>query len=231
VDELIKIIILILVFGIPALGKLLSSMREQKRPGMPPMKGPQPPAMPQQQRPPLQQQQPQVQFPQPKSVKDEIEEFLRRAAQKQQQGAPVAGPPRRAPQPAPQAVQQPQIVKAEVVRRKPFGTEISEHAQKFLDDKEFDDRSAKLGSEVTSSEKKMEQHLKQMFGKDINKAASLAGDNAAPAIPLPADYLQDSVPALATAGVGLAAALNNIDSLRQAIVLNEILQRPSYRWE
>jgi hypothetical protein len=230
VDELIKIVILILVFGIPALGKLISSMREQKRPGMPPMQRPPQPAMPQQ-RPPLQQQQPQVQIPQPKSVKDEIEEFLRRAAQKQQHGAPAAGPTRRAPQAAAQTVQQQQVVQAEVVRRKPFGTEVSEHAQKFLDDKEFDERSAKLGSEVTSSEKKMEQHLKQMFGKDINKSASLAGDNAAPAIPLPANYLQDSVPALSVAGVGLAAALNNIDSLRQAIVLNEILQRPMDRWE
>ena len=117
-----------------------------------------------------------------------------------------------------------------VVRERPVGGEVTEHVKKYLDEKEFDQRAAKLGGDVAAADTKIEQHLKQVFGHGISKLAAQGGETAAPPKPQLAGFFQDEMPVLPAAGAGLAAMLNNIDDLRQAIVLNEILQRPIDRW-
>jgi hypothetical protein len=239
---IIKILVIALVVLSSVVGKILTSMRGPQRPAGP-MR---PPVIPPQQ--PRQGQQPQAQAARPKSVKEEIDEFLSRAAQKKQGQATPADPTRRISQPmSPLAqredptrrISQPTAplaqrvgpVEAEVVRERPVGGAVSAHVKKYLDEKEFDQRASKLGGEVAAADTKIEQHLQQVFGHGISKLAAKPGETAAPPTPQTAGIFQDEPAALPAAGLGLAALLNNIDNLRQAIVINEILKRPSDRWK
>ncbi len=222
VAEVIRILVVIVIFVVIMIGKLMSSMRVPQRPPGP-MR---PPVLPPQQ--PRQAQQPQA--PRPKTVKEEIDEFLRRAAMQKQGQAATGEQARRISQPMVPLSQRSEPVEAEVVRQRPVGGEVSEHVKKYLDEKQFDQRAAKLGGDVAAADEKIEQHLKQVFGHGISKLAAQGGETAAPPRPQLTGYFQDESPALPAAGAGLAAMLNNIDDLRQAIVLNEILQRPIDRW-
>ena len=240
IDVVVRVLIPFVVFVIIMIGKLVSAMRVPQRPPGPVR----PPVLPPQQ--PRQAQQPQAQAARPKSVKEEIDEFLSRAAQKKQGPATPADPTRRISQPSSPLAQrvdptrrisQPMAplaqrvgpVEAEVVRERPVGGAVSEHVKKYLDEKEFDQRASKLGGEVAAADTKIEQHLKEVFGHGISKLAAKPGETASPPTPQTAGIFQDQPAALPAAG--LAALLNNIDNLRQAIVLNEILQRPSDRWK
>lgn len=221
--EVVRFLMVILIFLIPAIGKILMSMRAPQRPADPR------PIAPQVQPPPRQQPQMQAQAARPKSVKDEIDEFLRRAAQKKQ---PTSGnPARRVSQTGDPFAQREEPIQAEVVYSRPVGGEVSEHVKKYLDEKEFDQRASKLGGEVAAADTKIERHLKEVFGHGISHLASRPGETAAPPTPTSTGFFEDEVPVLAAAGTGLAVLLNNIDNLRQAIVLNEILQRPIDRWK
>jgi hypothetical protein len=239
-DLIFRILIPFVVFVAIMIGKLMSAMRATQRPPGP-MR---PPIMPPQQ--PRQAQQPQAQATRPKSVKEEIDEFLSRAAKKKQGPATPADPTRRISQPSiplaqrvdsTRRISQPSIplaqrvepLEAEVVRERPVGGAVSAHVKKYLDEKEFDQRASKLGGDVAAADTKIEQHLKEVFGHGISKLAAKPGETASPPTPQTAGIFQDA--ALPAAGAGLVALLNNIDSLRQAIVLNEILQRPSDRWK
>ena len=118
-----------------------------------------------------------------------------------------------------------------MVRERPVGGQLSEHVHKYLDEKEFTQRASSLGGEVAQADNKIEQHLHNVFDHGIGQLAGRAGETAAAPATLRTGFFEDEVPALSTAGIGLAVLLNNIDNLRQAIVLNEILQRPIDRWE
>jgi hypothetical protein len=203
VVEVVRILIVVVVFVVIMIGKLMSAMRVPQRPP-----GPARPFVPPPQQP-RQAQQPQAQAARPKSVKEEIDEFLSRAAQKKQGPATPTDTTRRIPQPMAPPAQRVEPLKAEVVRERPMGGAVSEQLKKFYAEKGFDQRASKPGGEV----------------------AAKPGETAAPRTPRTAGIFQDKPAALPAAGAGLAALLNNIDNLRQAIVLNEILQRPEDRWK
>jgi hypothetical protein len=229
VGDFIQVIVVLLIIIVSVIGKLVAGMREIKKPGVPPVARPQQP-MPQiPQMRPMPQQQPQVQVPRPKSVKDEIEEFLRRAAEKKQPSS--ASPLPRTPRSNAPVVQQAEIVQAEIASDRPVGGEVTEHVKKYLDETQFTQRASKFGGDVAAADKKREDHLKQVFGHGISKLASKPGETSAPPTPPSTGFFQDEVPVLAAAGTGIASLLNNIDNLRQAIVINEILQRPVDRWK
>jgi hypothetical protein len=234
-ETIIKFAVVLLILFGSAIGKIIASMRNPQRPA-----GPQrPPALPP--------RQPQMQAPvaRPKSVKDEIDDFLRRAAQKKQSqtgsGTPARGAfesrqasdasTRRLSQPSVSLSQRQAPVKAEVVRERPVGGAISEQVSKYLDEKAFDQRASRLGGDVAAADTKIEQHLKEKFGHGISELASKTGESAIAPTPKSTGFFEDDVPVMAAAGTGLAVLLNNIDNLRQAIVVNEILQRPSDRWK
>jgi hypothetical protein len=225
VAEVARILIVVVIFVVVMIGKLMSSMRTPQRPPGP-VNRPAPP--PQQPRPAPR---PQAQTARPKSVKDEIDEFLRRAAQKKQSQSASVDPVRRISQPTATLAQRTEPLQAEVVRERPVGGAVNEHVKKYLDEKEFDQRASKLGGDVAAADTKIERHLKEVFGHGISKLAARPGEAAAPPTIKPTDFFQDELPALPAAGAGLAALLNNIENLRQAIVVNEILQRPIDRWK
>jgi hypothetical protein len=220
--EVVRVLIVVVIFVVIMIGKLITALRTQQRPPGPART---PPPRFQQSRPA---QQPQTQVPRSKSVKEEIDDFLRRAAQKKQEQTTGGESMRRAPQSM--TAKRAEPLEAQLIRERPVGGEVSEHVKKFLDETQFDQRASKLGGDVAAADTKIEQHLKQVFGHGISRLADKPGETAAPTKPQLTDFFQDEIPAQSTAGAGLVAMLGNVDNLRQAIVLNEILQRPIDRW-
>jgi hypothetical protein len=174
------------------------------------------------------------------ALQGEIEEFLRRASNRQQPGQqqrprpvpariPSARPttagtpidPRRA-RPAPPAV-----------RAKPAASPpaesadtpeaIAQHVKQFLDMREFDQRTSNLSS-IDEKERQFEQKLQKTFTHEVGhlKRSTLAdgGDAAATAVQPVAPVNPNALAGLLRSGI----------DLKRAIALNEIFQRPEHRW-
>ncbi len=161
---------------------------------------------------------------------NEIEEFMRRAAARPRPQA-NAGSIRRSPQPQlrPQ-VEKP--VQAQVVSTEPVGARIAKDVERDLDTQEFGKRTGQLGSEVTQAVGEIDQHLHQVFDHYVSNLELLPGEAAAaPAAVGPVEVSEQSLLDIpATFATGLTDLLVNPESIRQAVVLNEILHRPEERW-
>lgn len=217
-DTVIEIIVA-LVLVLPALGKLLSKVRggagEAVKPGGIPQPGGDPQPAPQ---------------PARKSLQGEIESFLRRVAdatQEKEKTPPAKRPQQRkaASPSAPKA----KPIKAEKVAPRTTGGEVTEHVRKHLDSSKFQRRSQQMGGDVAQADEKFEQ---RMHGAFDHKLGSLDATPTGPQV-------EPNQPA--TAGVGgqaqaaplpleVAAIFATPESIRQAIIINEILQRPVHRW-
>ncbi|MBN2581066.1 MAG: hypothetical protein JXB10_18935 [Pirellulales bacterium] len=204
-DEILGIAVFI-IFVIGSLLRALSAVKQQgQKPG-----GGQPPP----------------QRPAPRdALSDEIDEFLRRATQRKPRPQQAVRP-RRQPAAIPQqAVEGP--VQAEVVAARPVSGGLDKHLQQFArEKKEFEERAAHLGDEVAQADDKLTAHLKEKFTHKLGKLERRSEEPAAP--PSPAGVL---FPHALPAAAGFAALLSHADSLRQAVVLTEILHRPVERWE
>jgi hypothetical protein len=156
--------------------------------------------------------------PRPTNVEEEISEFLRRAAKGRGQTAPPPSKPREAPVPA------------EVIDDRPVGAAVPEQVRKYLDTQTFERRAAQLGSEVAQADDQVQSRLRSVFDHDVSRLAKRPGEtSAAPTAQVAAAAM--SAPMVAAAATTpFAALLGNIESLRQAIILNEILRRPEERW-
>ena len=170
-------------------------------------------------------------------VADEIADFLRRASQRAQGGAPAAPRPARPAQAGPVAgpvgrrrevraeVVAEKAVRAEVVAEAPLGSEVSKHVAEHLGGQSFARETSQLGTGVVQAEQQLEQHLQQVFERRVSTLAPRdAGRRRRPSR---ANAASDLPP---TAAAGFAALLSNAASVRQAIILHEILTRPEDRW-
>jgi hypothetical protein len=207
----IKLAILILVFVVPAIGQLIAKMKTIKPPG-----GGLPPQQPQR--------------PVPADVVNEIEDFLKKAAQKREANKPrpveaQPAPPRRI-----ERIEQP--VKAEVIADAPVGGKVEEHVKKYLDSEDFDRRESQLGGEVAQADKQIDQRLHQVFDHQVSQLSGKPGETAiAPVAIETAEVAAASYLAIPdTFATGLTDLLADADSVRQAIVLSEIFRRPEERW-
>ena len=176
----------------------------------------------------------------PNPVDQEIGDFLRRAAQ--QRGAQPAGQQGGGPQPqpAPRPQRRPASprrpapaadapVQAEVVGERPVGGAVEKHVRQHLDADEFRRRSEQLGAEVAQADDKVEGRLRQKFDHRVSRLTGRPGEAAAtPAEPSAAAVAPGELPV--TAAAGLAALFATADSIRHAIIINEILRRPEERW-
>ena len=209
--ELVKLVIII-VFGIlVGIGKFYAMVK----------KGQPPAAMGQRPNPP-----PPVNV----NASNEIEEFMRRAATTPRTAA-NAGPVRRPPQPQ---LRQPaeNPVQARVITEEPVGAKIGKQVEQDLDTQEFTKRSTQLGSEVAQADKEIDDHLHQVFDHHVSKLEFVPGEAATPPVVVgPVELTEQSLLDIpATFATGLTDLLADPDSVRQAIVLNEILHRPEERW-
>jgi hypothetical protein len=186
-----------------------------------------------------------------KNVFDEIEQFLARARQQAQQannpqqprpGQPANVPPRPAVtvQTISARPMSSEPVMAEVIepRRNLAGAattqsgqlagrhQVATHVSDYLSTADMNAQVDRLGDAVEIADDVMEAHLKQVFD---HRVGTLSQDSAQPAT-APAGIDSQKKAIRRAAPVGVAAMLANTGSIRQAIIANEILQRPSDRW-
>lgn len=237
--DLVPILIVLAFVLIPAIGQLLTKLLEApKEPAKPGRAGPGAgPAGPRRPR---------------DAVEDEIGEFLRRAAERraEQAGRPAQPPQRPRPPEAPprRLVEAPQPiappaaaplpgdrarapVEVEVVEEVRLGEGVRRHVQQYLSTEQIAERTARLGAEVGQTDERLQSHLHEKFDHQVGRLGRLPADLSVPADEGAGDSVFASGEAMpATAAAGFAALLADADSLRQAVVLNEILQRPAERW-
>ena len=84
-----------------------------------------------------------------------------------------------------------------------------------------------MGGEVAQADAQISQHMQQVFSHDVGKLSKKPGEAA-----LPPEAALEAVATVSTLlpPPNFALLLGNIDAVRQAIILNEILQRPEERW-
>lgn len=207
-----RLVIVLLLVVLPLILQIIAKIRgldNAPPPGGPPRPQPRPPQTP---------------------LEDEISEFLRRASEGRR--PPGSGPPSRsasvaatmrsAPAPARRPTAPP--VAAEVVPP-PVGGDISRHVQKFLDSGEFQRRSSEMGEGVVASDKAMDQRS-SAFDRPMGQLGEPGGTrDAGGAGP------QVTAEAVSPMVADLVSALCRPDTVRQAIIINEILRRPEDRWE
>jgi hypothetical protein len=156
------------------------------------------------------------------AVQSQIDEFLRRAAQRQetQRGGQAAkGNPPGA------------VVTPEVVEDEPVGGRVVRQVKQYLDTSDFQRRSAQLGEEVVQADEQFDQHMQQAFSGEVGKLAHRLGTTAAAADQSPEEDAESSesgrptLDALALPGEGLASLLGDGNEIVRAIIMSEILQR------
>jgi hypothetical protein len=172
-------------------------------------------------------------------VRAEIERFLREAAGRRggagPQQAPRVGPPPAAPQrPAPGAWPQRPAetpVLLEPIETVPEPASVAEHVRRQVPGQQFGGLSSDVGQRLARTDKVVEEHVHEVFDHQVSRLAGTPGESAYATEAEEAETPEDRIAALPrTAAAGLAALLAEPTSLRQAIVLTEILQRPEHRW-
>ena len=195
----------------------------QPQPGLPRQPRPQAPVQPAAQR--------------PLDPAEEVAEFLRQA-QSRRSGAPsqapmplpkpavrpAAGPPpsrgqrkpsKPAPRPAARTPLAPQNAPSD--RKGELGQGVGRHVQEHLSTEEFAQRASRP-TNVAVAEDANEARLKQVFSHRVGTLGDVT-------MPPP-----DDAPVLRQPVLNLAALLADGNSLRQMIVVNEVLRRPEERW-
>jgi hypothetical protein len=213
-DDWIKFAVFIVFILITAINKLLSWNKEQaaKKPPLPKPR----------EAPPV----PNVR----RAQQDEIDEFLRRAADNLKPKRQTAKQPPKAPPPPPQKKQPPRrlVEIAQEVQELPVQKResVAAHVQKHLSTEDFEVRASQLVDEdMRAGDRQREAHRQQVFGHRVGTLTDTSVFEAAPT-----EQAGNVVTQTAAAGLPLASLLASPESLRRAIVLNEILTRPEDRW-
>lgn len=161
-----------------------------------------------------------------KRVEDEVGEFLRRAAQQRtgKESRPRPSPPPRPPQPATRPV-------GEAFGARRSGTsgtqterprETPPPVAEPLAPRTVADRVVQP-TEVVQAVEAMQSHVEQVFNRQLGSLAAAPSAVSAAQSTEPSDTS-------ATEAADLAAMLRNPQSIREAIVISEILRRPEERW-
>jgi hypothetical protein len=170
-------------------------------------------------------------------MRAEIEEFLQRAGQRPAPGRPQApgqpGPLRPGvapPRPArPARAQEPVELELEVM---PEEESVPAHVRQHVSAREFGHLASGVGERLSQVDERVDQRLHEVFDHRVGRLGEVPGESARPALPEEAETPDDRITSLpATAAAGLAAILASPVGLRQAVLLNEIFQRPEHRWE
>ena len=166
---------------------------------------------------------------------DEIEDFLKRASQRRQKAAgqrpaapappPVAGVSEAHPR---RLVQAPAEVDLIPMEGEPES--VAAHVREHLSSAKFAPVSQQLGREVTEIDGKIERHLLEKFDHRIGRLAGMGGESASAQAAVDLEAPGQGAAGAPTSLSALAAVFGNPASLRQAILLSEIFNRPESRW-
>lgn len=168
-------------------------------------------------------------------VRSEIERFLREAAGRQggarpQQAQPFGPPPAR-PRPAPVALGRPLAGGPIVLEAIPEPASVADHVRQQVPGQPFARLDTDVGQRLARTDQEMAEHVHGALDHPVSRLEGTPGESAFAPLAEEAETPDDRVSALPpTAAAGLAAMLAEPVGLRQAIVLNEILQRPEHRW-
>jgi hypothetical protein len=201
--KLIELAIILIIAILGGIGSIVNKIKTIGQP--PPGRNPARPALPN--RPAR---------PEGGTVQEQIEEFLRRAQQRQ------------VSKPAAQAQPAQQPIEAELIEDAPVGGRVTRQVRQYMDSSEFARRSAQMGDEVVQSDQQFTRQVQQAFSGEVSTLAKRPGEAAqAPQIDEvePADDSKPMVDALPLPGEGLGDLFADPQNLVQAIIMNEILQR------
>jgi hypothetical protein len=165
------------------------------------------------------------------SIIKALEEFLREVSEQQaaQQQAPPRGAPRPPVRPAPpvRPTAEP-VLDAEILDAEPLGAGVSQHVAQHLDTTGMRQRTAQLGSEVLEETQKLQSEVREKFTHKLGRLAATAQPAAPPSAASPPAPAR---PAMTPPRVQeITQLLRNPSSVRQAVIINEILARPEHRW-
>src|SRR5262245_5152107 len=146
----------------------------------------------------------------------------------------VAKPPRRTSrreeqrQPAPTSA--PVVV--EVVEARAARESVAQHVAQSLDSSKFDQRVSQLSQMQRESDAEFQQHMQRVFQHNVG---TLEADEASQSTKSVAAEVAATAPVAKSSSTRNAAAdvallLAGRKSIRNAVVLSEILQRPERRW-
>ena len=165
----------------------------------------------------------------------DIEEFLRRAAERRKQAKqgggqkrpPAQRPPAQRPTPPPprQTISARDLVKprTKFPEQQPhsIGDEsVSEHVARYIDVSDIVEHVDHLAEDIEQSDERMEEHLEQVFDHDVGSKKIGSGKGAT-------DELKRVMRANDTAS-GLLKLLQDPETIRQSIMVAEILKRPDF---
>ena len=239
-NELFTVVVFVIVVLSSVISQFLNKQKQGERPQRP-QRGPVPGE-------PVAMGGNQPRKPRAEALGDEIGDFLRRAAQGGQrpaqggqrpaQARPVQGgmPPRpvqprpaqvrssRPRAPVPRRAQAP--VQAEIIEpaRPPVGQGLSQQVDRDINTSDIARHASGLGAETRQATTKLDKRVHESFDRQLG---SLSQKSKTPAEE-PQTGPDDALPITSAAGLG--ALLGDAESLKQAIILNEILQRPAQRW-
>jgi hypothetical protein len=162
----------------------------------------------------------------------DIEEFLRRAAQRRE-GKSAPAPPRQPPRPQPPRPE-PRVLEAELIEEIEIvqpdilsGESVEAHVAQHIGSSGFAERLSHLGEDVDTADDRMEAHLHGYFEHDLGQLGAKTSvaedstlDDDSPA------GMKDEPPST----TDFAKLLANPASLRDAIIVSEIFKRPEDRW-
>lgn len=180
-------------------------------------------------RPPGQGQQPGAAPPAEPTTQEklnsEIEEFLKRANERRADKNRRAGQPSQ--QPAQQASKKPQPKQEASEKKSRRQREsVSQSVEEHLGTGKFEVREQQLTADMARSELQMSQHVQQVFEHRLGSLGeSTTEGQPAPAETKAAPPAEQNAEALAAAGLVV-----NQENLRRAIILREVLERPTDRW-
>ena len=239
IGEVIGFVVFAVIMLLSAAGKWMNKAREAQQKGAGPRQvGPGQPRRPPQQGP----------------LASEIEDFVRKAAQRRAGGGaqpgqqpqagqvPRAGQPQqmapRRPAPPPMVARSAPEVPVEVELLEPVVEveSVAEHVRGHVGRHTGDETLGKVASRHISSrvelaDDKLEARVRDVFDHELGSLRSTLGESA-----LGAEVREDETPEdrsgslPSTAAAGLVAMFAEPGNIRQAILINEILQRPEHRW-
>lgn len=148
-----------------------------------------------------------------RDLRAEVDEFLRQA---KQPSAPKPEPPEQRPR------QLPKQLIVELEPDEPATESVTHHVQRHiahLEESQLAEQAAHLGEEVALADDKLQARLDAKFKQRVGS--------------IKVREEEPTTVAVQVHGVGpeqIAAMLANPDTVKTAVILNEILQRPTDRW-
>lgn len=169
-------------------------------------------------------------------VVDEIAEFLRRASQRSAEAqSRRAGPGGQRARPAevrspspPPPPRREEPVDAVLVEA---DGGVAQHVRDTMGKSQFRPLSPQVEGEVAQADEKLESHLHQVFDHQLGGLSNISGETTTASTVVEASAPGDRISTVPGAAASdLAALFANAETVRQAVLVQEILQRPEQRW-